>query len=378
MRFLCINLLLLLSLFNNAYAKTCSENKEQIQALINADQVKYKIPGVQVSIICPNEDRVLDFVAGTTEINGVIPVQPVHLFQIGSETKSFVAAIILQLEQEGILTIDDPISNHLDNLPETWQKISIKQLLNHTSGIYNYTDTLIERGKEGAMDLQRQWTSDELLSIARDKPLYFTPGTDWHYSNTNYVLAGLIIEKVTHHSFNDEVYIRFIDTLWLHDTHYMPVKYNEHFMQKMAHGYSDNELFPNEPMDITNTNNSWASTAGAMVSTSHDTAVWFYHLMHGNVLKPQQMTELTTTVSATLDNRPINYGLGVWQFFNYSNEEAWGHSGGTLGYSSMMLWLKNSDIIISMNVSHTSPIKDVHAISQDLAQFLLHQHHRGL
>lgn len=374
MRFLCIPLLIILSLFDIAYAGTCSENKKQIQALINADQVKYKMPGVQVSIICPDEDAVLDFVAGTTEINGVIPINLDHLFQIGSETKSFVAAVILQLEQEGLLTIDDPINTYLDNLPEAWQSISIKQLLNHTSGIYNYTDTLIEHGKEGSMDLEKQWKSDELITIARSKPLYFTPGTDWHYSNTNYILAGLIIEKVTHHSFYDEVYIRITDKLWLHDTRYMPVKYNEHFMKRMAHGYSDNGLFPNEPMDITSTNHSWANTAGAMVANSHDIALWFYHLMHGGVLKPQQMTELTTTVSATLDNKPINYGLGVWQFFNYNNEEAWAHTGGTLGYSSMMLWLKNSDIIISVNVNHTSPIKDVHEISQDLVRLLLILH----
>ena len=189
-------LYLLFSLFQQSYAKTCIENKDLLQKTINSDQSKYKIPGVEVSILCPGESSPLDFVSGTTTINGARAVTPNHLFQIGSETKSFVATIILQLEQEGALNINDPIQKYLDNLPDAWQNISIKQLLNHTSGIYNYTDVLIETGKkDGSLDLQKQWSNNELLELVFAKPLYFSPGTDWHYSNSNYILAGQIIEK---------------------------------------------------------------------------------------------------------------------------------------------------------------------------------------
>lgn len=154
----------------------------------------------------------------------------------------------------------------------------------------------------------------------------------------------------------------------------MPVQYSDDFMPNVAHGYSDNGLFPDEPKDITRTNNSWASTAGAMVANSHDIATWFYHLVHGTLLESEQMDELMTTTDGTLpDNKKISYGLGIMHDFKTFGEEAWWHSGSTLGYSSMMIWLKDRDIIITANVNHITADKSIYALTQNIVALLQKQ-----
>ena len=122
---------------------------------------------------CPDDVTPRDFVSGTTTMKGSIPVKPDHLFQIGSETKSFVAVIILQLESEGLLSIlRSNQSMVTGKLPQTWRNIKIKQLLNHSSGIFNFTE--IDYFFDN--DLNKQWTGKELAKLVYEKEPYFKPG----------------------------------------------------------------------------------------------------------------------------------------------------------------------------------------------------------
>lgn len=364
-------LLVIFGLSGNAYCQ-CPKNLNKIQKIIDTDRVKYKIPGIEVSVSCPGEDSPHDFVSGTTTIDGTLAVEPQHLFQIGSETKSFIAAIILQLEEEGWFSIHDPIGNYLKNIPESWRQITIQQLLNHSSGIVNYTDVLDEKGREKSFDFLKNWSSQELVDLVVDKPLYFVPGTGWHYSNTNYVLAGMVIEKITNRPVEETITNRLTTPLQLTNTYYLPRAYTEEMMQRMAHGYSDRGYFPDEPKDITNTNTSWANAAGAIVATSHDTAIWFRNLMDGSVLSVPQMSKLMTVVECTLPNstKKAEYGLGVMHDFHTFQGEAWWHSGGTLGYSALMVWLKEQDVVITANINHISANKDLYDLMKDLAAFI--------
>lgn len=367
-------LVLFLGIFGNSYAICPAIHEEEIQHLIDNDRLKYHIPGIEISIHCAEESFIHDFASGTTTIDGNAPIQTNHLFQIGSETKSFIATIILQLEGEGLLSIEDSLSNYLENLPPSWQNITIEQLLNHQSGIFNYTDVLEVMVRENKFDLSKTWTSNELVQLVVDKALYFPPGSGWHYSNTNYVLAGQIIEKITQRSIAEELQSRLFTPLQLNNTYYLPSIYTDNMLQRMAHGYSERGLFPDEPRDITSTNNSWANAAGAIVATSHDTAQWFRHLMNGSLLAPQQMTELMSVVDATLPNttQKIDYGLGVIHDKKTFQEEAWWHSGGTLGYSALMIWLKDSDIVITANISHINATRDIYVIMSDLVDYIHH------
>ncbi|CEK09202.1 serine hydrolase domain-containing protein [Legionella hackeliae] len=364
-------LLSILGFAENAYC-LCPSNINEIQTVIDFDRLKYNIPGIEASISCRDGESPHDFVSGTTTLDKETPVNAAHLFQVGSETKSFIATILLQMESEGLLSIHDHLSNYFENLPETWQAITIEQLLNHSSGLFNYTDVLEEMGRDSNFDFSKDWSSQELIELVIDKPLYFPPGGGWHYSNTNYVLAGLIIEKVTGHSLNEAIESRLTSPLQLTNTYYLPTVYNRDILDRMAHGYSVRGYFPDEPRDITYTSTSWANAAGAIVATSHDMAIWFRHLMQGSLLAPQQMRELTTTVEGTLprSTQKIGYGLGVMYDEESFGEQAWWHSGGTLGYSALMVWLKNRDIVITVNINHVSATKDIYGLMKDLAKFI--------
>lgn len=359
----------------------CGQNiNEDIQKMIDEGREKYHIPGMQVSISCPGEASPRDFVSGTTMINGNVLIRSEHLFQIGSETKSFISAVILQLEAEGKLSIHDSIGNHLQNIPDIWQNVTIQQLLNHTSGIFNYTQTAELWKALMAKDYKTQFFSDDLINFVKNKDLNFFPGGGWSYSNTNYVLAGMIVQAVTGKSIEEELNARLLQPLNLSNTHYYAHIYDNAALKHMAHGYASMGLFPDEPKDITNQNISWANTAGAIISTSHDTAIWLRHLLTDNNLLPDlQRQELMAMVDLENgqpfppESNKTGYGLGVVRF-NTSLGELWGHDGGTLGFISHMYWLKCNDIVITAIVNHVDQSEarglGSTAITMDLIRFI--------
>lgn len=354
-------------------------NNLTIQKIIDDARVFYNIPGLSVSISCPSEVAPRDFVTGTTTIDGGVEIQPNHLFQVGSIVKSFIAVILLQLDAEGVLLLDNHISQWLPQIIPEWKNITIRQLLNHTSGIYNYTDTFDEIMKiEKNLDLNKQWTADELINIAVSQPLYFTPGQGWHYSNTNYVIAGLIIEAATNESLNEVLKMRFFIPLELQHTYYLPTTLSPDILQTMARGYSKREYFPDEPKDITELNLSWANAAGGLVSTSHDITLWFRQLVNGSLLPDEQMDQLKTTTPIvglqSFTTNGASYGLGVIHDLTTLGEESWFHTGGTLGYTSFMGWLKAKDIVITMTANHISITRDIYVIMENLARYIRQLH----
>ena len=360
-----------------AYAECGPNINEGIQKIMDDDRVKYHIPGLEVSIICPGEDSPRDFVSGTLTLHGNSPVKPHHLFQIGSETKSFIATIMLQLEAEGRLSIQDPIGKYVSMIPDAWQTITIQQVLNHTSGLFNYAD--VEAFWESLIvsDFKKQWTSHELIDFSVNKTPYFSPGEGWKYSNTNYVLAGMVIEAATGKLVEEELKTRLFEPLHLSNTYYLPVAYNDDILQRLAHGYYPAGSPSDEPNDATGYNMSLANTAGAMVSTSHDTAIWLRHLLTTkSVLTNAQRRKLMRRVNY-IDGQPLpissknsGYGLGIKGGFNPSigMGEVWGHGGKTIGYISDMYWLKCNDIVVTTAANYVG--REENSILADLVQFI--------
>jgi D-alanyl-D-alanine carboxypeptidase len=336
---------------------------QAIQKLINDARVMHQLPGIQVSLSCPGESAPRDFVSGTTTIDGTTALQPTHLFQIGSETKTYIAAIILQLESEGKLSIYDPITGYLRNLPAAWQSITIQQLLNHTSGIPDYTTSPELQNTIQKSNYTKQWTSDELVSFVTDKSLLFQPSLGWNYSNTNYVLAGKIIEAVTKNPLKEEINNRLFKPLGLSNTYYLSEAYSQNILNRMAHGYSSVGLFPDEPKDITTQNPSWINAAGAIVSTTHDKVLWLRQLITTNKVLPNtQKLELMHLVDIET-GQPLpspspkpGYGNGMMGIYSTPIGSMWGHGGKTLGYISSMIWLQCSDIVLATNFNRVNKI----------------------
>jgi D-alanyl-D-alanine carboxypeptidase len=340
--------------FNFSFAACGPGINQQIQKAMNEARITQNIPGVEVSISCPGEAIPRDFVSGNTQLQGTSPIQSTNLFQIGSETKSFITAIILQLEAEGRLSLYDSIGKYLKNIPVEWQSITIQQLLNNTSGLFDYLRVQKFQTTLIASAYKKQWTTDELISYVLNIKPNFLPGLGWDYSSTNYVLVGQIIQIITHNLLENEIDNRFAKPLDLTNTYYVPRAYNSGLLQRMAHGYFMPE-FVSKPIDVTDFNFSFTNAAGAMLSTAHDTAVWFRHLLTSeSIIQERQRQELMTLVSLTNgqplppNNSNVGYGLGIMGLSTSPVGELWWHNGVTLGYVSTMTWLKCNDVVITV------------------------------
>ncbi|MFE7772889.1 serine hydrolase domain-containing protein [Streptomyces sp. NPDC057445] len=268
--------------------------------------------------------------------------RPGDRFRVGSVTKTFVATVILQLEAEGRLGLDDSVERWLPGLVRgnghDGRAVTLRQLLNHTSGIYNYTDdpgfvrTVFGEGFfEHRYDTFRP---RDLVRTAMGHKPYFAPGADWHYSNTNYVLAGLVIEKVTGRPYGQEIERRVLRPLGLRATSVPGTR--ARMPRPSGRAYS--VLVGPEPgsaiHDVTELNPSGAGAAGEMISTTGDLNRFYRALLTGKLLPEKQLGKMTTTVPVGKEAPNHRYGLGLMAQKLSCGKEVWGHSGGIHGSSS--------------------------------------------
>jgi D-alanyl-D-alanine carboxypeptidase len=269
--------------------------------------------------------------AGTSDLATGAPVDEDGRFRIGSVTKAFVSTVVLQLVGEHRLGLDDPIDRFLPGEVPNGAAITVRELLNHTSGLPNHTDDPAFDYTKPAWVEQGRWKDyqpQDLVDIANTYPSYSAPGTEWHYSNTNYVLAGMIIEKVTGHTWNEEVERRIIRPLGLTHTS-MPVS-SPLIPGPHAHGYLQ---LPTGPVDVTLENPSWAGAAGAGISSTADLTRFIAALLGGKLLRPAELAEMQRTTG--LGGEGKDYGLGLMRFDTPCGV-FWGLDGGIPGYSTDM------------------------------------------
>ena len=226
-----------------------------------------------------------------------------HRFRVGSVTKTFVANVTLQLVAEGRLKLDQPV-------PEAGGA-PLRTLLNHTSGVFNHTEDpqVFEQG------FLKQWQPRELIAISRAHPPYFAPGAGFHYSNTNYVILGALIERVTGRPLERELQRRIIGPLGLRDTSYDEGPR----VRGVGPGFGEGQ-------DFTVQNTSWAGASGALVSTARDLARFYRALARGPPARPR-------AAGGDEDARPgrQGYGLGLFTVKTPCGEP-WGHNGKVPGY----------------------------------------------
>ena len=288
-------------------------------------------PGAVVYVRDPHGGRA--GVAGYANLRTKERLTAEHVFRVGSITKTFVATVMLQLEAEGRLRLDDSVERWLPGLVPNGQAIALRQLLNHTSGIYNYTE---DQAFLGAMarNPRGTWTPEALVRVATAHRPVFAPGTAWSYSNTGYILLGLVVERASGRTLADELALRIFAPLELTRTSLPSVGT---MPASSAHGYlPPGNGFIATPggrrADITAWNPSWAWAAGAIVSTARDLARFYASLFGGELLAPAQLEALKTTVQVGggLDH----YGLGIIHT-PLLCAPAWGHGGAVPGYTAL-------------------------------------------
>ncbi|MFI6284162.1 serine hydrolase domain-containing protein [Streptomyces sp. NPDC051018] len=252
--------------------------------------------------------------------------------RIGSNTKAFTATVVLQLVGEGEVALDEPVDTYLPGLLRgegiDGRKITVRQLLQHTSGLPEYLD------KQAVLtEPHRYYEPRELLDRALDRPADFAPGQKWSYSNTNYVVAGLLVQKVTGRPLGEEIKKRITDRVGLRHT-YLPAPGDMSIRGKHPHGYQ--KLAADGPWrDFTEMDPSWGWAAGGMTSTNSDLNRFYSAIFSGRLLAPAQLAEMRETVPVDTEAPTgARYGLGVQSTPLSCGGRYWGHGGGIPGFST--------------------------------------------
>ncbi|MER5862945.1 serine hydrolase domain-containing protein [Kitasatospora sp. NPDC002040] len=324
---------------------------------------RLRVPGAIVSVSTP-EWGTWTTALGTGDLGTGAPIRTDDHIRIGSITKTLTGTVVLQLVQEGRLGLDDPVAAYRPDVPDG-EHITIRQLLQMTSGLYNYSE---DPDFNRRLDQQPEypWTPQELLDISFANPPYFPPGTGFHYSNTNTVLLGLIIEQLTHRPLAQEFQQRVFDPLGMRESSFDS---NTHIPEPYARGYQfisniDSLTAPKltgkeaawadwsagNPLDVTHYTTAWGWAAGAAVSTVDDLRRWAPALATGALLSPELQRERLTFVPTSDQPGAPRYGLGIAEILGFL-----GHDGQIPGYNSFALYdpARCATIVVLVNLNES-------------------------
>lgn len=328
-----------------------------LQAKLDAWHTVGKFPGATVGVALEDETS-FGLAVGLSDREKKTPMRPTDRLLQGSVGKTYVAAVALQLVGEGKIGLDDPIEKYLGS--EKWfsrlpnaHDITVRMLMNHTSGLVRY-----EFKEEFTRDLTRSpdrvWKPEELVAYILDTKAPFAAGKGWDYSDTNYIVLGMIIERVTKSTYYAEVRRRILDPLKLRDT----VPSDSRTISGLAQGYAG----PDNPFGGTDAmlsdgkmaiNPQFEWCGGGIASTSLDLAIWGKALYEGKVFPTAQLKEMLNGVPAPFGPE-AKYGLGVI-LRPTPLGPTYGHSGFFPGYLTEMMYFPNYRLCIAVQVNTSVP-----------------------
>ncbi len=302
---------------------------------------------------------------GLADIEARRPITPDTVFGLGSITKQFTAATILQLVQEGRISLDDPLSRFFPDYPQPGASATVRQLLNHTSGIPSYTsipDWMAEA------NINRAYTTAQMIAVFRDLPSRTPPGEAWAYNNSGYVLLGGIIESVTGKAWHEAVVERIARPLGLRT-----LSYGEDRARSgaAARGYSaaDGSVRPPQAMHM-----SVPHGAGGLAGSVRDLARWAHALHHGRVIDPELYAQMTSPARPTDGSTPP-YGFGV-RFDEVRGRSTVEHGGAIFGFNTESLYFPDEDLFVAVMANSDSPATDATLVARRLAALALGEPYR--
>nr|WP_240150542.1 serine hydrolase domain-containing protein [Streptomyces sp. SID7805] len=301
---------------------------DTVQSSLNALVTDDRMPAALASVT-DRQGRTHNYTAGVGDLKTGAKVPKDGQVRAGSNTKAFTAVVALQLVAEKKLALDSPVDTYLPGLLRgegiDGHHITVRQLLQHTSGLPDYLDK-----RAILKDPQRYYEPRELLDGALAQKAHFAPGAKWEYSNTNYLVAGLIIQKVTGRPLGEEINRRIIDRIGLRHT-YFPTPGETTLHEPHPKGY-ERETDDGPLIDYTTMDMSMAWAAGEVVSTNGDLNRFYAALLGGRLLPPAQLAQMRTTVPAEERGPGVRYGLGLTSTPLSCGGVYWGHGGTALGY----------------------------------------------
>jgi D-alanyl-D-alanine carboxypeptidase len=322
-------------------------DKASLQATLDTLAAEMLVPGAALLLRTPDGEFTATY--GVKDLGGTAPVTIDDHIRVGSNTKTWTGTVILQMVQEGKIALGDAVSKYRPDVPNG-ENITIEQLLNMRSGLFNYSTTY-ELNKALDDTPQRVWAPDELLAMAYPIAPYFEPGKGYRYSNTNTVLLGLIAEQIDGKLLETIFQDRLFGPLGLEHT-FLPAKSSNGIPEPHPHGYmytdnvmtmASNAIAPDlqlaaengtlSPNDYTSVNLSWGWAAGAGISTAPDLANFVEAMTTGRLLDPemQALRMQSPQPQSADDPEGALYGLGIAKFGTF-----YGHTGEVPGFNSFM------------------------------------------
>jgi CubicO group peptidase (beta-lactamase class C family) len=292
-------------------------------------------PGVSIAVVRGSDTLVMKG-WGMVDLENDVPATAQTVYRIGSITKQFTSSAVMQLMQDGKVQLGDSIGTYLPALPAAWRVATVRQLLNHTSGIPSYTGI----GERWVRRWGEEMPPDTLVALTANDSMWFAPGTSWRYDNSGYVVLGMLIEKVTGNSWATDLENRFFKPLGLTSTENC---LTTPLIRHRAQGY--------EP-----TKDGWQNAqylamtqpyaAGALCSTVGDLAKWDHALGTGQVVTPASYTQMTTAEGAASRGR-LQYGFGLSRD-TLGGQQVIRHNGGINGFISDNAWFPEVQMSVTV------------------------------
>ena len=311
-------------------------------------------PGATLGVVLANGES-FGLAVGFSDRDAKTPMKPTDRMLAGSVGKTFAAATALQLIKEGKIALDDKIEKYLGGEP--WfarlpnaKDITVRQLMNHTSGLVRY-EFKEQFTKDLTANPEKVWKPAELLAYLFDTKAPFEAGKSWDYSDTNYIVLGMIIEKVTGKRFYDEANRRLINPLKLTDT----IQQDRPRLKGVVQGYAG----PDTPFGGTDAmivngkfaiNPQFEWTGGGYASTAQDLARWAKMIYEGKAFSPELLPQVLDGVAAPMIGRETNYGLGVI-IWKTTLGTAYGHSGFFPGYITQMMYFPEHRAAVAVQIN---------------------------
>lgn len=321
------------------------ELEAELREIVSRYKEEFGLPGVLAGVWIPGKGRLI-IEDGLADIETGRPISKADRVRIGSVTKSFTVTVILQLAGEGLLDLNEPVGKYLPDVENS--DATIAELANMKSGIFNYTEDAEFVTEFIESNFLRVWTDQELVDAADRNVPYFPPDGGWHYSNTNTVILGMIVEQVTGHPLGEEIRKRIIEPLGLDGTSYPATP---DIREPFAHGYGFDPL-----EDISFTDPSSSSGSGAMISRLDDLRKWGKALGKGTLLNAELQAERINSLVPIVFNpcddddpdRPKRscpeydkYGMGLGEISGWI-----GHTGEYVGYTALVMYEPKSGSVV--------------------------------
>lgn len=316
------------------------------QALID-DITAKGVVGILMSVYKPLTGMWIG-ASGKADLHNNINMKPCNISRVGSTVKMFTATSVLKLAEEGKINLDDKISSYLEGdvitKIENADKVTIRQLLQHSGGIYNYIQNL-KFQTASINDLIREWKPEDLLDYAYNKTSYFQPGEDVRYSNTGYIMLGLLIEKIEGEPFYKVFERKIFNPLGLTSTRFAA---SDPVPDDIVRGYID--LYSKLQVIESTWFSGWDyyTADGGLISNPYDLSIFFQALMNEKIINNQLLNEMLSWKAPKdqdPDFFPISYGLGIFKI-ETPKGIAYMHSGDAIGYYANMLYFPDDSTTI--------------------------------